>query len=180
MFSYDNKSVVTNSSVPTSVLNKRDNATCYHRVREAQAADMIRVGWIEGGKNVADLFTKTTLSNESKRKFEQFIFDDIVTPVSISGISWRGDNQVRRQTYTLSFCRLAGTGLVSPWRAILTISASGVGLRYCPGRFRGLSCYNCNKQPLLPFITTFHPLVLSSQPIINLHLLVRPTLLRLA
>ncbi len=31
----DNRSVVTNSSVPTSVLNMRHNAICYHRVREA-------------------------------------------------------------------------------------------------------------------------------------------------
>jgi len=76
-----NRSVVTNSSVPTSVLNKRHNALCYHRVREAQAADIIRVGWIEREKNVADLFTKTTLSNESKRKFVQVIFDDIASPL---------------------------------------------------------------------------------------------------
>jgi len=77
----DNQSVVTNSSVPTSVLNKRHNAICYHRIREAQAAGMIRVGWIEGEKNVADLFTKTTLSNESRSKFVQFIIDDIATPL---------------------------------------------------------------------------------------------------
>jgi len=64
----DNQSVVTNSSVPTSVLNKRHNAICYHRVREAQAAGIIHVGWIEVEKNVADLFTTTALSNESKRK----------------------------------------------------------------------------------------------------------------
>jgi len=62
----DNRSVVTNSSVPTSVLNKRHNAICYHCVREPQAAGIIRVDWIEAQKNVADLFTKTTLSNESK------------------------------------------------------------------------------------------------------------------
>jgi len=77
----DNQSVVTNSSVPTSVLNKRHNAICYHRVREAQAAGMIRVGWIEGEKNVADIFTKTTLSSESKRNFVQLIFDDNSTPL---------------------------------------------------------------------------------------------------
>ena len=29
----DNKSVVTNSSVPASVLKKRHNAICYHRVK---------------------------------------------------------------------------------------------------------------------------------------------------
>ncbi len=39
-----NRSVVTNSSVSTSVLNKRHNAICYHRVREAQDAGVIRVG----------------------------------------------------------------------------------------------------------------------------------------
>ena len=51
------------------------------RVREAQAAGMIRVGWIEGKYNVADLFTKTTLSNEMKRTFIQNIFDNKVTPL---------------------------------------------------------------------------------------------------
>ena len=73
----DNRSVLTNSSVPTSVLNKRHN----HRVREAQAAGVIRVGWIEGKFNVADPFTKTTLSNEAKRTFVQSIFDNKVTPL---------------------------------------------------------------------------------------------------
>ena len=77
----DNRSVVTNSSVPTSVLNKRHNAICYHRVREAQAAGTIRVGWIEGKDNVADQFTKTTLSNETKRTFVQSIFNNRVTPL---------------------------------------------------------------------------------------------------
>ena len=77
----DNQSVVTNSSVPTSVLNKRHNAICYHRVREAQAADTIRVGWIEGKNNLADLFTKTTLSNEAKRTFVHSIFNNQVTPL---------------------------------------------------------------------------------------------------
>ena len=39
----DNKLVVTNSSVPASVLNKRHNSICYHIVREAQAAGTLRV-----------------------------------------------------------------------------------------------------------------------------------------
>ena len=78
----DNQSVVTNSSVPTSVLNKRHNAICYHRVREAQAADTIRVGWIEGKDNLADLFTKTTLSNEAKRTLVHSIFNNKVTPLA--------------------------------------------------------------------------------------------------
>jgi hypothetical protein len=58
----DNKSVVTNASVPSSVLSKCHNAICYHRVREAQAAGIIRVGWIPGNENPADLLPKTTLA----------------------------------------------------------------------------------------------------------------------
>ena len=72
----DNKSVVTNSSVPTSVLNKRHNAICYHRVREAQAAGIIRVGWIEGKDNLADLFTKTTMPTQTKTNFVKYIFNN--------------------------------------------------------------------------------------------------------
>ena len=33
----DNKSVVTNSSIPTSMLNKKHNSICYHKVRETHA-----------------------------------------------------------------------------------------------------------------------------------------------
>ena len=80
----DNKSVVTNASVPSSVLNKRHNAICYHRVREAHTAGMIRVGWIKGEYNKADIATKTTLS--TKRRFELLstIFNEDVECVSIA------------------------------------------------------------------------------------------------
>ena len=39
----DNKSVATNSSVTSSVLNKRHNAIYYHIVREAQASGKLRL-----------------------------------------------------------------------------------------------------------------------------------------
>ena len=65
----DNQSVVTNTSVPASVLNKRHNAICYHRVREAQAAEIIRTGWIPGELNLADLLTKTTMAGNVKDGF---------------------------------------------------------------------------------------------------------------
>ena len=64
----DNKSVVTNASVPFSVLNKKNNSICYHRVREAQAAGIIRVGWIKGEYNKSNLATKTTL--RTKRRYD--------------------------------------------------------------------------------------------------------------
>ena len=53
----DNMSVFKNSSIPTSVLNKRNNAIYYHRFREAQAAGIIGVGWILGEFNLSDLLS---------------------------------------------------------------------------------------------------------------------------
>jgi len=54
----DNQSVTNNVSVPTSLLSKKHNAICYHKVRECVAAGWLRVGWIASEKNLADLFTK--------------------------------------------------------------------------------------------------------------------------
>mmetsp|Transcript_12115 Transcript_12115/g.18272 ORF Transcript_12115/g.18272 Transcript_12115/m.18272 type:complete len:114 (-) Transcript_12115:147-488(-) len=54
----DNQSVTNNVSIPTSLLNKKHNAICYHKVRECVASGWLRVGWIETKKNLADLFTK--------------------------------------------------------------------------------------------------------------------------
>ena len=79
----DNQSVVTNSSVPSSVLNKRHNAICYHRVREAQAAGTIMVGWISGEYNLADLFTKTTMTGELKHRLVHNIFNNDAAPIEV-------------------------------------------------------------------------------------------------
>ena len=75
----DNKSVVTNSSVPSSVLSKKHNSICYHRVREAQAAGTLQVGWIEGEYNKSDLMTKTTLSTSRRHALTSSIFTNKYT-----------------------------------------------------------------------------------------------------
>jgi len=54
----DNESVFKNSTRPESVLKKKHNAIAYHRVREAQAADTIRIAWESGKSNIADVLTK--------------------------------------------------------------------------------------------------------------------------
>jgi hypothetical protein len=54
----DNQGVVKNSSLPESTLSKRHNAINYHSVREAVAAQIIRVGKEDGETNLADPFTK--------------------------------------------------------------------------------------------------------------------------
>jgi hypothetical protein len=54
----DNKSVVTNSTVPTSLLSKKHNSIAYHRVRESVAAGVIRIAKVHSKENLADLLTK--------------------------------------------------------------------------------------------------------------------------
>jgi hypothetical protein len=54
----DNQSVVTNSTIPHSSLNKRHNALSYHRVREMIAAKILGYYWIDGKSNPADIVSK--------------------------------------------------------------------------------------------------------------------------
>ena len=72
----DNKSVVTNASIPSSMLGKKHNSICYHRVRESQAARTIRVGWIQGEYNKSDIATKTTLSTGRRYNLSNSIFNN--------------------------------------------------------------------------------------------------------
>jgi hypothetical protein len=54
----DNGSVVNNTTLPESTEQKKNNAICYHRVREVVASGTIQVAK-EGTKtNLADLCTK--------------------------------------------------------------------------------------------------------------------------
>ena len=54
----DNQSVLTNSTVPHSQLNKRHNALAYHRVREAIAVAVIKFFKIDSTKNPSDILSK--------------------------------------------------------------------------------------------------------------------------
>jgi hypothetical protein len=54
----DNESVVKNSTKPESTLKKKHNAIAYHRVREAQAAGIVRIAKEDGETNLADVLTK--------------------------------------------------------------------------------------------------------------------------
>ena len=78
---FDNMSVVNNSSIPTSALNKMHNAIFYHRVREAQAEVIIRVGWIPVEFNLADLFTNTTIPGNTRHNLVDSIFINKISPI---------------------------------------------------------------------------------------------------
>jgi hypothetical protein len=54
----DNQSVVKNTTRPESALKKKHNAISYHRVREAQAAGIVRIAHEDGKTNLADVLTK--------------------------------------------------------------------------------------------------------------------------
>jgi len=54
----DNSSVVNSSQRPDSTLSKKHLSICWHRVREACAAGMLRVGKIESEKNLSDMLSK--------------------------------------------------------------------------------------------------------------------------
>jgi hypothetical protein len=43
----NHKSVVTNSTIPTSTLKKKHNSIAYHRVREADAGNIIRIAKVQ-------------------------------------------------------------------------------------------------------------------------------------
>ena len=54
----DNKSVVINSTMPSSTLKKKHNAIAYQKVREAVAAGFVQVAHIPTKVNRADILTK--------------------------------------------------------------------------------------------------------------------------
>ena len=54
----DNQGVVKNTSIPESILSKKHNAVNYHIVREAVAADVMRVGKEDTNTNPVDALTK--------------------------------------------------------------------------------------------------------------------------
>jgi hypothetical protein len=54
----DNRGAVLNASIHNSTLQKKHNAIYYHAVREAAAAEILRVGKGDGETNISALLTK--------------------------------------------------------------------------------------------------------------------------
>mmetsp|Transcript_2441 Transcript_2441/g.3428 ORF Transcript_2441/g.3428 Transcript_2441/m.3428 type:complete len:402 (+) Transcript_2441:1306-2511(+) len=64
----DNKSVLSNASVPESVFKKKSNSIAYNFVREGSSSDEWRVTYVNTNDNVANLPTKP-LSGEKRKTF---------------------------------------------------------------------------------------------------------------
>jgi hypothetical protein len=70
----DNASVVKNTSIPESALNKNHNSINYHIVRKSVAAKIMRIGKEDTQTNIADAF-RTLLHTDRKHKLLRFLKD---------------------------------------------------------------------------------------------------------
>jgi hypothetical protein len=70
----DNGAVVVNTTRPESTLSKRHHSIAYHRVREAVAAETVRVSKEHTSTNLADLFTKTLPSLRREDLLDSFTY----------------------------------------------------------------------------------------------------------
>ena len=78
----DIQSVVTNISIHSSVLDKKHNSICYHRVQEVHTAGNIRVGWISGEYNKYDIGMKTTIREKRRYKLLNSIFNEKLSTIT--------------------------------------------------------------------------------------------------
>jgi hypothetical protein len=62
----DNKSVVLNSVIPQSALQKKHNSIAYHKVRESVAAEAIQIAHEKGEFHLSDVLTKVLAAKKFK------------------------------------------------------------------------------------------------------------------
>ena len=65
----DNQSVLCNTSVPDSTLNKKSQSIAYHLVREGVARDYWRTAYVSTHENPVDLLTKVLPKGDKRRVF---------------------------------------------------------------------------------------------------------------
>ena len=70
----DNQSVITNSTLPHSMLSKRHNALSYHRVRSAVAGGFLKFCYIPSKQNLADIMTKFLNRSELWAQIKYLMF----------------------------------------------------------------------------------------------------------
>ena len=70
----NNESVVKNSTLVESVLNKRHNSIAYHYARWNVAAGVVQLSWVNGDINLADLFTKRLGENRREFLLDEFTY----------------------------------------------------------------------------------------------------------
>ena len=59
----DNDSVIKNSTIPESILKKKNTSVAYHHIREAVPGKWIRLAHVKGTANLVDMLTKSLPAN---------------------------------------------------------------------------------------------------------------------
>ena len=72
----DNKSVVLNTTMPSSVLKKKHCAVSYHRIREAVASGIVRFSHIDSVDNYSDILTKPLSAAVFHKLVKPLLFRD--------------------------------------------------------------------------------------------------------
>jgi hypothetical protein len=70
----DNQSVVSNTTMPESVLKKKSNSIAFHLSREAVAGRWIKVGKEHTNTTLADMFTKSQAGPRRKTLADRVLF----------------------------------------------------------------------------------------------------------
>jgi hypothetical protein len=71
----DNKSQVTNATIPESTLKKKCKTICYHAVQESVAMGESLITHINFDDNLSDLMTKVTRSGKRRRLVGNILYD---------------------------------------------------------------------------------------------------------
>jgi hypothetical protein len=71
----DNKSQVTNTTIPESTLKKKCNSICYHAVQESVAMDESLITHINSEDNLSDLMTKVTRGGKRHQLVGNILYD---------------------------------------------------------------------------------------------------------
>ena len=77
----DNKSVLCNTSIPDSTLNKKSQSIAYHFVREGCAKDEWRTTYVNTHLNPTDLLTKPLPSGKKRASFVRMVLHHIMATV---------------------------------------------------------------------------------------------------
>ena len=73
----DNQSVLNNSSIPDSILKKKNHSCTYHYIREGCAQDEWRLAYIKSDLNPSDLLTKLLPYGEKRSRHVKMLIHHV-------------------------------------------------------------------------------------------------------
>ncbi len=71
----NNKSAITNSTMPELTLKKKSNSICYHAIQESVAMGESLLTHVGTHDNLADLLTKPTFGSKRRRLVGGLLYD---------------------------------------------------------------------------------------------------------